>query len=234
MSTDLHTLSGAYALDALSPEEARAFDRHLEECEACREEVHELRAAAAQLGESEATAPPAWLRARVLAAADQMPQMPPKVVPLEVARRRRSMRLVAAAAVVALTVGGGAVAWQAQRDDHQSTVASPVAQVLRSSDAHTKTVRTQHGTLVVATSRRLGRMAVETQGLQPLGDKRVYQLWAVHDGQMTSAAVIKSLRSGAAMAMPGAGTTVAITVEPSGGSKRPTSKPFVLVDPRAV
>mgnify|MGYP001075161223 CR=1 FL=1 len=38
MSTDLHTLSGAYAIDALSEEEARQFDRHLEECPSCREE----------------------------------------------------------------------------------------------------------------------------------------------------------------------------------------------------
>jgi len=35
MSTDLHTLSGAYAVDALSDDEARLFDTHLEGCPAC-------------------------------------------------------------------------------------------------------------------------------------------------------------------------------------------------------
>ena len=39
MSTDLHTLSGAYALNALSPEEAEEFRKHLEACAACRQEV---------------------------------------------------------------------------------------------------------------------------------------------------------------------------------------------------
>ncbi len=71
MSTDLHTLSGAYAVDALSDEEARRFDTHLEDCQACRDEVRELQEAAARMGASEAVAPPPALRARVLAAADQ-------------------------------------------------------------------------------------------------------------------------------------------------------------------
>ena len=50
MSIDLHTLAGAYAIDALSAEEAREFVKHLEECEACRDEVRELQSAAATLG----------------------------------------------------------------------------------------------------------------------------------------------------------------------------------------
>ena len=89
MSIDLHTLAGAYAIDALSAEEAREFVKHLEECEACRDEVRELQSAAATLGASEAATPPPALRARVLAAADQLPQMPPKVVPIDRARSRR-------------------------------------------------------------------------------------------------------------------------------------------------
>ena len=39
MSSDLHTLSGAYALNALSAEEAEQFQRHLEACPACTQEV---------------------------------------------------------------------------------------------------------------------------------------------------------------------------------------------------
>jgi anti-sigma-K factor RskA len=36
------------------------------------------------------------------------------------------------------------------------------------------------------------------------------------------------------MAMPASGTTVAITIEPAGGSQEPTSKPVVEMDPRQV
>ena len=88
MSIDLHTLAGAYALDALSPAEADAFATHLEECPACRDEVRELQEAAARMGASEATAPPRALKARVLAAADQQPQLPPKVTPIDAAPAR--------------------------------------------------------------------------------------------------------------------------------------------------
>ena len=92
MSTDLHTLSGAYAIDALSEEEARQFDRHLEECPSCREEVRELRAAAAKMGAAEALAPPPALKARVLAAAGQIAQLPPRVTRRASGRQRPTGR----------------------------------------------------------------------------------------------------------------------------------------------
>jgi anti-sigma-K factor RskA len=235
MSTDLHTLSGAYAIDALSEEEAREFDRHLQECPACREEVRELRAAAAKMGAAEAvTAPPA-LKARVLAAADQLPQLPPRVSPLQSVRKRRwSARLVAAAAVVVLALGGGVAVLESQRGENQGGVAPTVTQVFQAGDAHTKTVQTDHGSVTVATSPSMGRMAVRTDGLRALSGKHVYQLWAIHGGTPTSAGVVKDLKAGAAMAMPSRGTTVAITVEPEGGSEQPTTAPFVTVDPRSV
>jgi anti-sigma-K factor RskA len=232
MSTDLHTLSGAYALNALSEDEARQFDRHLEECPACREEVRELQAAAAKMGAAEALAPPPALKARVLAAADQLPQLPPRVTRLESVRKRHwSAKLVAAAAAVILAVSGGVAVFESQRGDDQSVV---VAQVFQAGDAHTKTVQTGHGSVTVATSADLGRMAVRTDGLRALSGKRVYQLWAVHGGTPTSAGVIEDLKAGAAMAMPSEGTTVAITVEPAGGSEQPTTAPFVTVDPTKV
>ena len=235
MSTDLHTLSGAYAIDALSEEEARQFDRHLEECPACREEVRELQAAAARMGAAEALAPSPALKARVLAAADQVPQQPPRVTPLQSVRKRHwSAKLVAAAAAVILAVSGGVAVFVSQSGDNQSVVTSPVAEVFRAGDARTKTVQTDHGSVTVATSPKLGRMAVRTDGLRALGGKRVYQLWAVHGGTPTSAGLIENPRAGAAMAMPSEGTTVAITVEPEGGSERPTTAPFVTVDPRKV
>src|ERR1700755_1323715 len=109
MSTELHTLSGAYAIDALTSQEAEQFDKHLEECQACRDEVRELQEAAARLGASEAVAPPAALKARVLAAADQMPQLPPKVPPSGGARPRRWVAWVGAVAAAVVLVAGGIV-----------------------------------------------------------------------------------------------------------------------------
>ena len=73
MSNDLHTLSGAYALNALSPDEAREFREHYDLCPACQQEVRDLRDAAARMGASEAMQPPPQLKARVMSAADKQP-----------------------------------------------------------------------------------------------------------------------------------------------------------------
>ncbi|MYS19098.1 Putative zinc-finger, partial [Streptomyces sp. DvalAA-14] len=65
---DLHTLTGAYAVGALPDREAAEFGRHLARCQACAQEVRELRETAARLALAVAEVPPAGLRTRVLAA----------------------------------------------------------------------------------------------------------------------------------------------------------------------
>ncbi len=233
MSNDLHTLSGAYALDALSSEEASEFRSHLAGCPACRDEVTELRDAAARMGAAEALHPPAGLRARVLEASSRQPQLPPKV-PAPVVARRWWPRLLAVAAAVVLVVAAAVVVRQLNAGTG-APMSPAVSQVFTASDAHKATVETANGgRLTVATSRRLNRMAVETDRLPRLGQAQVYQIWAVHHGAMTSAAVLADTKAGAAMAMPGPGTEVAITIEPAGGSRQPTTRPIVMVDPARV
>lgn len=231
---ELHTLSGAYAIDALSAEEAAAFRTHLNTCVACCEEVRELRAAAARMGASEALVPPDYLKARVLEVADRTPQLPPKVTPIGAARSRRWMpKLLTAAAAVVLIAGAVFGIGQLQQDD-TAPLAASVSQVFEAPDAHTAEVRTPQGLLRVATSPSKGEMAVDTRDLASLDDQHVYQLWAIVNGDMVSAGLLADKDAGAAMAMPPAGTEVAITVEPAGGSERPTTDPIVQVDPSAV
>lgn len=233
MSTDLHTLSGAYAVDALSDDEARLFDTHLEGCQSCRDEVSELQDAAARMGASEAVTPPPALRARILAAVDREAQLPPFVTSIHAAPSRRwTAQLVAAAAAVVLVLTGGFVALQAQRDD--SSVVASTSVVFAASDAHTKTVDTDHGRVVVATSPSLGQVAVDTNGLDSLTGRKVYQMWTIHSGTFTSQGLVEDLKAGKVMSMPSDGTTVAITVEPAGGSERPTTRPIVALDPKTV
>ena len=77
--SDIHKLSGAYALDALDDLERARFEQHLATCEDCRAEVAELRETAALLAETTATAPPASLRESVLAGISQVRPLPPEV-----------------------------------------------------------------------------------------------------------------------------------------------------------
>jgi anti-sigma-K factor RskA len=236
MSNDLHTLSGAYALDALSPEEAELFATHLEQCPACQDEVREFQQVAARLGAVESATPSSALKARILAAADQQRQLPPLVTPIEHARsRRRLPRVVAAAAAVVLIALGGAVTYDALKDSPtQQAATGSVSQVFKAPDARTATVTTSNGgRLRVATSARFGQMAVETQALPRLRD-RSYQMWAIRNDRATSVGVINNLETGKVMPLPTPGTTVAITIEPRGGSKQPTRKPIVTMDPERV
>ena len=237
MSTDLHTLSGAFAIDALTAEEAEQFRTHLEGCAACREEVRELREAAARMGEVEAVAPPAALKARVLAAADRTAQQPPKVVRLEEredsGRRRWAPRLAAAAAAAVVVVGGAIGIGQIAGDDG-TTLQAGVVRVFEAEDARTAEVDTSQGVVRVATSPGRGEMAVDTSGLRPLDEQHVYQVWSIADGTPSSVVVLPDPDRGASMEMPAAGTQVAITVEPAGGSEQPTTEPIVAVDPGEV
>jgi anti-sigma-K factor RskA len=237
MSTDLHTLSGAYAIDALSPAEAEEFEKHLDECPACHDEVRELQAAAARMGASEATVPPPSLRARVLAAADEQPQLPPKVTSIDQRRSRRWVPRVAGLAAAAVLLAAAAVGisrpWE--EPDAPPVAGNPVSEVFNAPDAHVETVRTADGhRLTVATSPDSGQMAIKTGTLARLKGDRVYQMWAKHNGRVTSVGLIEDLGAGKVMPIPTYGTTVAITVEPEGGSKKPTNPPIVEMDPQSI
>ncbi|MEP6761038.1 MAG: anti-sigma factor [Sporichthyaceae bacterium] len=240
MNTDVHTLSGAYAIDALSGDEGDLFRTHLDACPACWQEVSELQAAAAQMGSAEALAPPPDLKARIIASVEQQPQMPPRVRHLNRGSGRRPRiwfpRLMAAAAAAVLIAAAG-VGYLQIRDDATpgSTLAAGVVRVFEAPDAHHATVKTANGGKVsVATSPSLNRMAVDTDELPALKDGQVYQLWAVADGTFASAGLLEHPDRGAAMAMPAEGVKVAITIEPAGGSVKPSTAPIISVTPSEV
>ncbi len=77
MNDDIHTLSGAYAADALDDVERARFERHLASCEDCRAEVASLAAAAAELSALTKLPPPSGLRDRVLRDITSVRPLPP-------------------------------------------------------------------------------------------------------------------------------------------------------------
>jgi anti-sigma-K factor RskA len=103
---DPHDLTAAYALDALDPHEAEAYERHLGQCEECRTQLAELNEGASALAfGAVAPAPPARLRVAILeaAAAERT-----NVVPL-LQRRWVARGLAVAAAAAACIIVGLAV-----------------------------------------------------------------------------------------------------------------------------
>lgn len=245
---DVHALSGAYAVDALEPDERDRFEAHLRQCTDCREEVDSLREAAAVLGTDD-VAPPAALRDRLLtdiAAIRPLPPLMPEQAAVEPAapapvqldsRRKpgpgfasRFPLLVAAAAVLIAGVGGAVL--RPWADDSQPAPQITAEGVLAAADATTVEKRFPDGAeATVVVSRSLGRAVIRTEDMRHAPDGKDYQLWLqTPAGEMQPAGLMPDLRDATVLLEGDASraTGVGITVEPDGGSDRPTSEPIAV------
>ncbi|GEP37428.1 hypothetical protein NPS01_10910 [Nocardioides psychrotolerans] len=236
MSSDIHALSGAYAVDALDDIERAQFERHLDECPTCRSEVDSLREASGVLAEAAFVAPPAALRDRVLAGIETVRPLPPLVSPVvslaTERRKRRFPALVAAAAVITL-IGTGVAATQPWQDETTQFSLSAADRVLQASDAETWTKSpVTGGTIKVTRSRSLNQAVIEAKGLAKLPDDKTYALWLQHDGIMVPAGLMTD--EGAVAVVldgdPGTAEATAVSIEPAGGSKHPTTFPIATFE----
>ena len=113
----------SYAIDALDPPEARAFEAHLASCARCQAELADLRRVVAGIGMTgEPVAPPAPLKARTIARATGRPEATPRFEPRssstvtfpppsQTGARPSSMPWLVAAAAVVVAVASGIYAW---------------------------------------------------------------------------------------------------------------------------
>jgi anti-sigma factor RsiW len=164
------------------------------------------------------------------------------VVPIERARekRRRFTRTAvagwAAAAVLAGVVGGLAVHTAAQ-DRQVSRADARTAQLsalLSAPDVHTGVGEVDGGgTVTVVDSRRLDRAAITLTGLAEPPSGKAYQLWLIAPGTIRSGGVVppgaESSTSPILADGLGHAASIAITVEPAGGSAQPTATPILLM-----
>lgn len=239
MNPDLHTLTGAYAIDALDQEERAAFEAHLEECESCAEEVTGLQATGAALGMAEVLTPSESFGRRLMAQVRATRQQPPlagsqtgQVLPMLRRARTTSRALLAVAAALAVVAGSlGAVAVQAQRRaDTMQQAASDVASVLAASDALTVAAQGQQGSSARAImSRSKGSVVFVGQSLPDVGSGHVLQLWVLGEGNPRSVGVLRADAPIVAHRVK-PGLRLGVTVEPAGGSKQPSGSTVMVVD----
>ncbi|QGV77331.1 anti-sigma factor [Streptomyces ficellus] len=240
--TDAHTLVAAYALGALDDDEREDFDAHLLACEACRQEAAEFRATTARLAAAAAQPPPTAAKAEVMAAIDGVRQLPPRIPAPSAAPvlggilRRRAVPLALAAGVAAAVLGGVAV-WQAQNGqdlEQQARQAQrqldAVSAVLAAPDAGTVHGRAANGALTTVVASDRQNAAVFTAANLPApGTGKTYQLWLDHDGTMRPAGLIHGDGTVVLTGNPADAGAVGLTVEPAGGSPRPTTDPLLLM-----
>lgn len=239
MTQDLHTLIGAYALDALDAIEHDLFVEHLRDCHECAAEAEGLAATTARLAGATSETPPAGMRASVMAEINRTRQDRVErpadgvddlasVTPLRRVRTRLHMMAAVAAAlfVLAGTLGGVAV-FEQRRVSQLRQQTSAVAAVYGADDASTQAAAAGSGRITVVSSKKLGRAVAIPHGVHTPKGKSM-QVWVIHDGRYRSVGLMSSDAPVLADSI-GPGSSLGVTAEPEGGSKQPTSAPLVSV-----
>ncbi|HET9141654.1 anti-sigma factor, partial [Actinophytocola sp.] len=228
MSPDVHVLTGAYVLNAVSELERVEFERHLAACEACGAEVGELREAAARLGRAATLPAPPHLKARVLAEIGRVRQLPPTLTPLRTRRTpsRWALRLSSAAAAVLLVVSA-ALGVLLVREQQSGEESQKIVAILQADDARVVTAEVDNGgSATVVMSRSQNRAVVLTAGMGRLQPGQVYQAWMVVENENNREEIIRTKSAGLVAGsrldidVLGAANAFSITVEPQGGSTK--------------
>jgi anti-sigma-K factor RskA len=223
---ELHSLAGAYALDALAEADHARFERHLAGCEQCRQEIRGFREAAARVGASAAVRPRAGLRDQAMRAASRTRQLPPRRNGEHpggwgrhaAAARGRGMPgrrpgtwprwspwltrgvtgLAAVVAAVAVAMGLLVASTQHRLREVQSS-RDQLAAVLDAPDVQLLTARmTAGGQAHVLESRHLRAFVFTAAGLPVLPAAKGYELWLIGPAGTRPAGVLPRPKAGTA------------------------------------
>ena len=279
-------LSAGYALDALSPEDRRAFQAALaEHPEWVRLVDADVETAVALAESVPDAAPPLTQRSTLLSRVATMPQLPemdaaaaavaepvasvpplPPVPPVPslpadepegdastddapfiepapttttiqaISRRNwtRGLLTLAASLVILVVLGFGAVTINQYVNRPPEVVA--LAEIEAAPDAQAATVElTDGGTATAHWAESVGKVVLVSNGLPEISEDESFELWFVReDGTPVAAGVFEPAEGPSTVVLDGemqAGDTIAVTVEPQGGSPsgEPSSEPIVAI-----
>jgi anti-sigma-K factor RskA len=224
-------LIAPYVLGAVAPEEEREIRSHILTCDECTQEAESFAMVTAALPHATAPVPlPAGFVDRVVAHVhDARPLSSPAASALRVPwyRRWTGWQVIATSAllVVALVMGAFLVNERKNLEQRQKVLTALLhherdgMELQGSAGAVAKVIPTSNGTIFVAS------------GLREAPADHTYQLWLIKsDGTPVSAGTF-AMDGGMAVLeshLPLDGfDKAAVTVEPSGGSKKPTTQPVI-------
>jgi anti-sigma-K factor RskA len=235
---EMHALSGAYVCDALGEDERAAFEAHMDQCPQCVAEVRALCEVTAIMAVSVSQRPPASLEAALdarIGATGQVPSATDTAAGGPTARgplRRVRAGWAVAAALALLAVG---LAWRTVDQQHQISAlnaqATQISQLLAAPDAYTARVPvTGGGSALVVHSRSRDEVAVTFAGLSQAPAGKTYQLWLLApDGSARSVGLMPAAPARPLLVEGLVGESkVGMTIEPAGGSAKPTTTPVMV------
>jgi len=221
----------AYALGALTPDEAADFEGHLAECDACRAELRWLTPAIDLIPASvEQLTPPETLKDNLMAtvraeAAESATATAPRAErtrqPWWHGLRSLMLRPAVGMAALILLVAGIGAGWLLRGSD----TVEPSTNLVRAEPVG-------NATPVAATVERTGDAGtLHVQALPPIRNDEVYEIWVQRaDVLEPSNTFVLSAEGTAEAAIPGpltGGQAIYVTREPRGGSQQPTTKPVL-------
>ncbi|HEX4905148.1 MAG TPA: anti-sigma factor [Acidimicrobiales bacterium] len=194
---EIQELLGAYALDAVDPDEASEIELHLRDCPRCRAEVAEHRETAAFLAHAGADAP-ADLWDRIAGTID----VPAPVIPMALrlgdrARDRRGgswsrpVALVGVAAAMVIAVLGLQVRNQDQRIDELAAELAASDGGFAAAVSHRDAEMLElEGATAIPVVVSEGKAWLQAAALPELEEGRTYQLWGAAGDELVSIAVL--------------------------------------------
>jgi anti-sigma factor RsiW len=236
---DIEALIGAYALDAVEPDERAAVEAHLATCPRCRAELADHLEAASMLAYTGAPAPEG-LWDRIASALEE----PPPAMRLEVvgqpgrARPRRSRRsLVLAGLAAAAVLVIAALSLQVLHQGGQIDRLSSQTALRRAADQALDDPTSQKLTLASPTGAKSSAIAVLSDtgtgyimatDLPTLPKDRTYQLWAITPTQVVSLGLLGTDPHLNAFPAHGKITGLAVTNEVAGGVTQSARAPVIV------
>lgn len=225
---DAQDLLALYAMGELDPNEGDALARHLQECLSCRRDLDQYQDVLSDW--DQALAEPDWsghqeLRRQFRARLDMPPETLSEAPPSAVTRRapRPAWRWpIAWAATLLVAIGGWSVAYQNHQQWAESqrimafvTRGRPVAmQVVHASVAHVELYLTG------------SHAVVWVKQLPPLASDQVYEGWWIVNGSPRPAGTFQT--GATLLAYVEGASAFAITKEPHGGTRAPTTPILVM------
>jgi len=246
---EIEELLGAFALDAVEPDEAAEISEHLSGCPRCRAEVAAHRETAAMLGNAGDEAPPGlWAKiAEAIAdAAQPVADAPPSPVlgslsqhsasavgPAVVKARLRwggplaAVASVAAAAVVVLAVEVASLHGQVGRMNAalaRNGLSAAVAQTAIGPHRTIQLTAADHSSAATIIVSPAGDAYWVSSSLKELSSQQTYQLWGLSHGKVISLGLVGAdPHTYAGFRVEGDISRVMVTAEPEGGTPAPTT-----------